>query len=468
VGAQVAAPIPEIEVSAALMHGLGRNGKAMTPTEMLMALARQYGPIVRIPGRRPRTVLLSSFALVDEVCDDARFDKEIGAGLQQVRSFAGDGLFTAHTDEPNWRKAHSILLPTFSMKAMKGYMPQMLDLAGQLMLKWQRLNPSDEIDVPGDMTRLTLDTIGLCGFGYRFNSFYRTDQHPFVQAMTDALARCMEFSSRSAPPDKAAKDGHVRQDIEVMDSLVDRVIRARKAESVEQLAAKHDLLSYMLTGVDKQTGERLDDTTIRYEILTFLIAGHETTSGMLSFALYFLLKHPDVVARAHEEVDRVLGTDLRAQPTYEQVHQLTYVSQILKEASRLWPSAPGFTRHARQETTLGGTYTVTPEDRLQILTPMLHRDKSVWGADAEEFNPDHFSPEAERARPANAFKTFGTGQRACIGREFAMQEATLVLGMLLQRFDLIDHTNYELQIRQTLTIKPDHFKIKVRPRARRS
>ena len=88
----------------------------------------------------------------------------------------GDGLYTAWTSEPNWRKAHHILLPAFSRQAMKGYMAQMLDLAIQLMFNWQRLNPEDEIDVPDDMTRLTLDTIGLYGFGYRFNSFYGSRQ----------------------------------------------------------------------------------------------------------------------------------------------------------------------------------------------------------------------------------------------------------------------------------------------------
>ena len=98
------------------------------------------------------------------------------------------------------------------------------------------------------------------------------------------------------------------------------------------------------------------------------------------------------------------------------------------------------------------------------MIPMLHRDKSVWGEDAEEFNPDHFTVEAEQARPVNAYKPFGNGQRACIGRQFAMQEATLVLGMVMQRFKLIDSMNYQLKIKETLTLKPDGFRIKVRER----
>ena len=435
--------------------------------EYLMAQARQFGPIFQLPGTGSRTLALSNFALVNEVCDEQRFDKSVGGGLGQMRSLLGDGLFTADTSDPDWRKAHNILMPTFSMQAMKDYMPQMLDLATQLILKWQRLNPGDEIDVPADMTRLTLDTIGLCGFGYRFNSFYRTDQHPFVHAMVDSLLRGQRRGFNPGAADQGVDTTEERQDAEIMNALVDEVIRRRKAGGTEAIAANRDLLSYMLTGVDKQTGEGLTDTNIRYQILTFMIAGHETTSGALSFALYFLLKHPEITARAYEEVDGVLGADLASLPTYAQVRQLTFVSQILKEALRLWPTAPAISRHPYQATTLGGRYSIVPEDRLMVLTPLLHRDRAVWGDDAEEFNPDHFSPEAESARPANAYLPFGTGQRACIGRQFALQEATLVLGMILQHFDLIDTTNYGLKIKQTLTIKPDHFTITIQPRTQR-
>ena len=467
-----AAPrIPVADPSAALAAGGVPAAHALTPTEIQMAWARHYGPIVQLPGAGPRAVMLSSFALVDEICDDQRFDKSIGGGLGEMRGVMGDGLFTADTSNPNWRKAHSILMPTFSTQAMKGYMPQMLDLADQLMLRWQRLNPGEAIDVPTDMTRLTLDTIGLCGFGYRFNSFYRTDkEHPFIQAMVDALTRAMRRAFAPAANHTAAQDDEAQEqrDYAIMNTLVDTVIRARKAESPAALVSHHDLLSYMLTGVDKQTGERLDDTNIRYQIITFMIAGHETTSGLLSFALYFLLKHPSVLARADAEVARVLGADPRAKPTYEQVRQLTYISQILKEALRVWPTAPAFSRCPYHDTTVGGHYAITPKDRLVALTPTLHRDPAIWGNDAEAFNPDRFSPEAEEARPANAYKPFGTGQRACIGRQFAMQEAALVLGMILQRFELIDHTNYQLQIKQALTIKPDHFTMQVRPKGQRT
>lgn len=441
---------------------------AETPVQALMKLARQYGPIFQLRVGTNKLNIVSGFDLVDELCDEQRFDKMLGAGLISARALAGDGLFTSWTHEPNWKKAHDILLPNFGMRAIRDYFPMMTDLAMQLVQKWERLNPEEEIDVPADMTRLTLDTIGLCGFGYRFNSFYRDEPHPFVASMVRCLGRAMQQQTRLPIGNRFRIREHrqFQEDTTYMNSVVDQIIAERKAGG--NGAETKDLLGSMLTGVYKETGEGLSDVNIRYQIITFLIAGHETTSGLLSFALYFLLNNPEALKKAYEEVDRVLGDDLSEPPTNVQVNHLRYVSQILKESLRLWPTAPAFNRHPYEPTVLGGKYQIDKQDALTVLTPMLHRDPKIWGDHPEAFDPDRFSPEAERGRPANAYKPFGTGQRACIGRQFAMLETTLVLGMILQRFELVDHTNYELKIKQTLTIKPDDFHIKVRPRTTRS
>jgi cytochrome P450 / NADPH-cytochrome P450 reductase len=132
--------------------------------------------------------VVSGYDLVDELCDEKRFDKMLGQGLINARAIVGDGLFTSWTQEPNWKKAHNILLPNFGMRAIRNYFPMMTDIAMQLVQKWERLNPDEEIDVPAEMTRLTLDTIGLCGFGYRFNSFYREEPDPFVASMVRCLS----------------------------------------------------------------------------------------------------------------------------------------------------------------------------------------------------------------------------------------------------------------------------------------
>src|SRR6266851_7609913 len=235
--------------------------------------------------------------------------------------------------------------------------------------------------------------------------------------------------------------------------------------AAEAAADKKDMLAAMMTGVDRVTGAQLDDINIRYQINTFLIAGHETTSGLLSYTLYALLKHPDMLKKAYEEADRVLGGDVNARPTYQQVTQLSYITQILKEALRLWPPAPAYGISPLKDEVLGGgKYKLKKGTFITVLVTALHRDASVWGPNPDAFNPENFSREAEAARPVNAWKPFGNGQRACIGRGFAMHEAALAIGMILQRFKLIDVHRYQLALKETLTMKPDGFKLKVRLR----
>jgi cytochrome P450/NADPH-cytochrome P450 reductase len=352
---------------------------------------------------------------------------------------------------------------------MRGYHPMMVDIAEQLVQKWSRLNADDEIDVVKDMTSLALDTIGLAGFDYRFNSFYREDNHPFVNAMVRALDATMR--TRGLPGEeifRADREIKLKSDIRYMNKVVDRVIQERKQAPLEVQREKRDLLSYMLAGVDKKTGERLDDVQIRYQTITFLIAGHETTSGLLSFAVHYLLKNPEVMAKAVAEVDRVLGPDITSAPTLQQVSQLDYVSRVLKEALRLWPTAPAYAVAPYKDVeVIGGKYEIKKSFQTVVLIPALHRDKTVWGDRVDVFEPDNHTREAEAKRPLHAYKPFGNGQRACIGRQFAMQEATLVLGMILQRFELFDHKRYGLQLKETLSIKPDEFFIRVRERAGR-
>ncbi|MFR9803510.1 bifunctional cytochrome P450/NADPH--P450 reductase [Pseudonocardia sp. RS010] len=433
------------------------------PLDGFARMAGEYGPLYRLslPGG-PR-LILSGAELAAEVCDDSRFDKAIGGGLANLRGGAvGSGLFTADTDDPLWHRAHEILMAPFSMRAMRDYVPRMVDIAEQLMEKWARLNPGEEVDVPADMTRLTLDTIALCGFGYRFNSFYRDTPHPFVQAMTRVLEEAQNRQRRLPIQNRmrVRAQRQLEEDQEFMVDLVDGLVRERRAQG--EAADTSDLLGRMVAGRTRD-GESLPDENIRAQCITFLIAGHETTSGLLSFAIYALVKNPDVLDRARAEVDQVLGDD--AAPTFEQVGRLRYVRQVLDETLRLWPTAPGFTRAPREDTVIGGRYAIPAGTPVTVLAGALHRDTAVW-EDPERFDPDRMAAEKVAALPGDVYKPFGTGQRACIGRQFALQEATLVLGMVLQRFELIDHLDYQLHVKTTLTVKPDDFRIQVRPRGR--
>ncbi|MEC0201275.1 cytochrome P450 [Paenibacillus lautus] len=428
------------------------------PVQSLVKVASELGPIFQFqyPGGR-KELYVSGHEYVKDACDEKRFDKRIWAPLQNVRPFAGDGLFTSATQEPNWKKAHNILLSSFSQRAMQGYHTKMVDIAMQLIQKWARLNPDETVDVPADMTRLTLDTIGLCGFNFRFNSFYREENHPFIDSMVRALDEGMNQLHRLGIQDMfmIKKKRQFQEDIQFMFSLVDELIQDRKTHGGEE----GDLLAHMLEGVDPDTGERLDHENIRYQIITFLIAGHETTSGLLSFAIYYLMKNPDTLHKAVSEVDRVLKDPV---PTYNQVRELKYVRMVLNESLRLWPTAPAFSLYAKEDTAIGGTYPIQKGDSVTVLIPGLHRDSRVWGDDVETFRPERFEDPSKV--PHDAYKPFGNGQRACIGQQFALQEATLVLGLVLKYFELIENQPYELKVKETLTLKPEGFHIQVRSR----
>ncbi len=316
------------------------------PIQGLMELSRRFGPIFRLITPMGTRYFISGLEMVDDVCDETRFDKYVGNTQRTLREVRGSaGLITSDTDDPLWHRAHDILLPNFSMRAMHGYLPRMIDIADQLMLKWERVRPDEPVDVVADMTRLTLDTIALCGFGYRLNSYYRDTPHPFVVAMQEVLAEASR-RSRSLPGTARLRwraDRRFQENNRLMDQLVTTIIAERRAGG----EPGDDLLGHMIAGRDKQ-GEALPDRNIASQCQTFLIAGHETTSGLLSFVISYLLKRPDVVRRAQDEVDEVLGTDpsvathgspagpthLRHPDTRRDPALVAHRSGVLQDASR--------------------------------------------------------------------------------------------------------------------------------------
>ncbi|MFF1448335.1 cytochrome P450 [Streptomyces sp. NPDC058274] len=438
------------------------TGPGRAPIQQVMELMRRHGSALvrRLHGRD--TLFVSDLGLITDLADENRFAKSVGPALENVREFAADGLFTAYNDEPNWAKAHDILMPAFALGSMRTYHPVMLRVARRLIESWDRdAHDGRPVDVPDDMTRMTLDTIGLAGFGYDFGSFEGTGPHPFVESMVRCLEWSMTRLGRSPGSDHTAEDAAFRDDAAYLAQVVDDVIAARVADGGQD--SPDDLLGLMLTAEHPVEGTTLDTANIRNQVITFLIAGHETTSGAMSFALYYLAKHPAVLQLVQREVDALWGDTDDPEPDFDDIGRLTYTRQVLNEALRLWPTAAAFGRQAREDTLLGGRIPVAAGQQVIILAPMLHREP-VWGDNPELFDPSRFTPEAEAARSPHAFKPFGTGERACIGRQFALHEATMLLAMIVHRYRLHDHADYRLAIKETLTLKPEGFTLTLTPR----
>jgi cytochrome P450/NADPH-cytochrome P450 reductase len=415
-------------------------------------------------GRQPTFVLSARIAA--EVCDETRFHKGTKGPLELLRDVAGDGLFTASHGEPAWHLAHKMLVPGFTASAMDRYFPQMHEVVSDLIAHWERAADAGRpVDVSDDMTRLTLDTIALCGFDRRFNSFARPALAPFLQALARVLTHTERRVRRPPIMDRilALQTWRYRRDVDTLTRVVDEVIAARKR--VPESSWPRDFLSLMIS--ERTDGLAISDENVRHQVITFLIAGHETTSAMLSFTLKLLLDAPAHLSALRQEVDHVVASEARgdaSELTLASVVRLKGVRRALSEALRLYPPAMAFQVTPHADTIVDGRWLVRQGEPIVVFLPAVHRDADVWD-DPERFDPDRFLPEREALRPANTYKPFGNGKRACIGRQFALVEATLALARVLHAFDL-EHDGAPLALRETLTIKPDRLRIIPRRRAR--
>jgi flavodoxin len=221
-----------------------------TPLQNMMKLAREFGPIFRLSFPGASIQVISSYELVADACDETRFEKKVTQALMNLRALGGEGLFTVESDDPKWGKAHRLLMPAFSPAAMRNYHDGMLDVADQMLTRWARFGPETDIHVSDDMTRLTLDTIALCGFSFRFNSFYQTQLHPFVDSMVRALEEAGNRTRRLPVQTQLmlrtrrqfeADTGYLRE-------LTQQLIAKRRALRPDE--APRDILSLMLEAVD--------------------------------------------------------------------------------------------------------------------------------------------------------------------------------------------------------------------------
>jgi cytochrome P450 len=232
-----------------------------------------------------------------------------------------------------------------------------------------------------------------------------------------------------------------RKALEQMDDYLYGIIRDRRQRAATEKGKPTDLLS-QLVGVPG-----MSDDLIRDQLLTMLIAGHDTSTALLAWALHLLGQHPQVMAQARAEVDSVLDVDML---TMAQIHRLAYLDWVIKETLRLYPPIHVGNRIVAEDTTIAG-YDLQAGTRVMASIYLSHRDERYWDS-PEQFRPERFGRDAERP-PAFTYIPFGAGPRACIGAYFAQVEAKVVLALILQRFEL---TNVGRKVRPHMgaTLEP--------------
>lgn len=403
-------------------------------------LGERHGPIFYADYNGIRKLYVCSMKLVDELCDESRFAKNLTCTLDRVRPLAGDGLFTAYHGEPNWQKAHDVLLPGFSYAGLRNYHGAMLDINAALVDRWDAAAGRQPVNVSDDLQKLAMDTVALAGFGARFESFDHDGLAPIPQSFTSAL---IESVTNGETPELVAERT-------ILHTYFDELIAEHRATGTG------DDLLYVMLGAVEDGQPVLDAENIRNQIMTFLIAGQLTTSELMPSAVYNLVQHPAVLARVQREVDAVFGSEDDYLPSYDDIGKLAYLRQVISETLRLSPPVLNFDRMALSDTVIGGEYPIKAGEAVTVLTGALHRQPE-WGDNVELFDPDRFEPELAAARPTALFKPFGTGERSCIGRQFALHEAAMLIARLVHRYRLVDSQHYVLQWDGQLSRRPVGF-----------
>ncbi|KAI0443195.1 cytochrome P450 [Xylaria telfairii] len=436
--------------------------------QSFMALSKQWGPIFKLHLGGTDRILICSHELINDVCSRREFAKHIMGAIGALSKVIPHGLFTADTAQESWGQARRTLNPAFTPTSVRNMFDEMLDITSQLALKWARHGPEHQIDVSADLMRLTLDTIALTAMDTRFNSFYHDEYHPFVQHFGAMFAEIQRRSNRPAWYTwmQWTANRQFDENNNFIRSFCAEVLARRRRMERETPIHRRDVFTAMLHRRDPVTGKQLTDAMIIDNMITLFFAGHDTTAGLVAFVILCLIRNPDAYAKVQEEVDRVLQGGAM---TVDHLSALPYIKACLLETLRLEPPAQMIAVtplvDGNVPVILGGRYEIRRGQSVFVSIPALHRDPAVWGDDATKFRPERMTEENVKRLPKNAFKPFGNAPRNCIGSDFAMQEATVAVAVLFQKFDftLVD-ADYELRYQPSLNRKPQGLKIFARLR----
>ncbi|KAI8377698.1 cytochrome P450, partial [Radiomyces spectabilis] len=436
-------------------------------TEGWVKQFEKYGPLVEVTllGRK---IIGTNDPAIAEICvkESEYFTKKVSVTpLSEVKAFGRQGLFTTDTDEMDWKLAHKLLMPAFSPRAIKAYQVEMGLIAQQTIKLLETFDPSEPVEIIEWTTNLTFETIGRVGFGYDFHLLDKRDApvHPFIEAMGYCLQRVVTRVQQAQFMKHLPTEANRRFDrsVELMHETVDRVIQERKA-SPEAHDINKDLLGFMLNARD-ENDLGLSDENIRDQVVTFLIAGHDTTANTLAWTLYELSHNPDVEAKVLQEiVDNGITHDTL--PTHEQISGLKYMHQVLKETLRKYSPVRALNKYCTKDCIVPGGYKVKADNTVQINVYAMHYRADIY-PDPTRFDPDRWTPEEEQKRSRFAWLPFSTGPRACIGMAFALQEAKTVLAMMLHRFKFTYDGPHPMPFDPKMaTTKPLNLQMHILPR----
>jgi cytochrome P450 len=368
-----------------------------------------------------------------------------GVLFGKLKRIAGEGL--VFSDGDLWRRQRQLIQPAFHRERIAALAGMMADTTAQILDRWKsEAAAARPIDVAEEMSKLALEIVSKALFGTQLGE----EREEFAGAVTDAMTYANYLMNHfMTPPLFVPIPANVRgrRAIKRVDRIVWKVIEQRRRDGAERT----DLLGMLLRARDAETNQAMDDKQLRDEVVTFLVAGHETTAVALSWAWHLLSNHPDAERRLHDEVAAVLGD--RA-PTMSDLPSLPYTRMVIEEAMRLYPPAWATNRDSYADDVIGG-YRIRARSAVVLSPYLTHRHPSFWD-DPEKFDPERFSPERVADRPDYAYFPFGGGPRGCVGKQFAIMEAQIILAMTAARFRLRAVPGHPVDPYPILTLRPRH------------
>jgi cytochrome P450 len=415
---------------------LGNVGEFVRdPLGFATRCAREFGNVVRV--RLPHVhYLLNHPGHIEYVLRTHHRDFSKDRWTHLLSSLVGQGLLVSEGDF--WRRQRQMANPAFQRERIETYSPLMIDCTLRMLQGWQ---DGQTRDVHRDLMRLTLAIVA----GALFETETDRYAHELEQA-TDAITAY--FASIASLPGftwlPAPSRFRFRRAVRRLDRIVYEILHQHQAGK----GGRDNLLTRLLAARDEHGG-RMTDRQLRDEVLTLLLAGHETTALTLSFALYLLARHPAAEAKVVAELGEVLAGRV---PVAADVQRLTYTGWVVNEALRLYPPAYNIGREALADCEIGG-YPVPRGTQLWIVQWVVHRDPR-WYDEPEDFRPERWDNDLPRRLPRCAYFPFGDGPRLCIGQHFALVEATLVLATILQRYHLELPPGQRLVLLPSITLRP--------------
>lgn len=416
---------------------------ARDPFRFLESIERAYGSVARFEmGPVDVYVVTDPDAiervLVDEAADFRKPDFQQDA----LGDLLGEGLLLSEGE--TWRRRRELANPAFGMARLSSMAGRITDHAESRVAGWE---VGEVVDVESEMTRVTIDVITDLMMGVSLDD----DTLAHLQRELEPLGRRFEPDPlRFALPDWVPLPGDAEFDAAVgeLESVVDDVVAARRGDvgSDEDPDAPRDLLAILLRA--RERGD-LTREALRDELVTMLLAGHDTTALTLTYTWYLLSAHPEAERRVHEEVDAVVGGE---RPGMEHVRELDHTERVIQEAMRLHPPVYTILRTPTRRFEVDG-YTVPPGSTIMLPQWAVHRSERHWEA-PETFDPDRWSRERSRSRHRFAYFPFGGGPRHCVGKHLAVLEAQLIVATVASRYRLEFLGDSPLELTPTLTAHP--------------